>query len=274
MAAPHVDAFFLPRDEQSLFCLLFNPPPGRRPRGAVLHVPAFAEEMNKSRRAVANAARALAMEGWQVLVFDLHGTGDSTAEFADASWAGWLADIRAANGWLRQHAGTEPVLWGLRAGCLLVSDILDELPATSLIYWQPLTAGDAALTQMLRLRTMAAANAGAQKETTRTLLEALERGETLQIAGYDLPPSVAMPLRAARLRGEVHAGRHVSWLEIAVTEPPECSPASARRIEELGNHGAQVAATAVAGVPFWSTVEIDEARQLVAATASWAGRGE
>jgi len=254
---------------------LFTPPRGQEARGAVLHVPAFAEEMNKSRRAVANAARELAVKGWQVLVFDLHGTGDSSGEFGNASWAGWLADTRAACDWLRQRTGSEPVLWGLRAGCLLISEVLGDLPTRELIYWQPLIAGDTALTQMLRLRTMASTtNTGAQKETTRTLVEALERGDTLEVAGYDLPPSIALPLRAARLRSEVHAQRRIAWMEIAIGDPPACSPVSAKRIEEISSQGAQVTATVVAGLPFWSTVEIDEAPQLVAATASWAGRGQ
>ena len=95
-----IEAFFFARDEHSLFCLLFSPPPGLPRAGAIVHVPAFAEEMNKSRRAVANAARAMAERGWQVLVFDLHGTGDSSDDFDDATWSGWLEDVRAAVSWL------------------------------------------------------------------------------------------------------------------------------------------------------------------------------
>lgn len=268
MASPQVEAFFLPRDQHSLFCLLFSPPPGQPVTGAVLHVPAFAEEMNKSRRAVANAARALAAQGRQVLIFDLHGTGDSSGEFREASWDGWLADVRQACAWLQQRSATAPVLWGLRVGCLLAAEVLESLPVQQLIYWQPVTSGETALTQMLRLRTVgSAAGAGERKETTRSLVEALERGETLEVAGYELPAAVALPLRAARLGAEAHAGRRIAWLEIGLGEPPACSPASSLRIEELRARGATVDTTAVAGVPFWTTQEIDEAPALVAATA-------
>jgi alpha-beta hydrolase superfamily lysophospholipase len=123
-------AFFLDRDEHSS-CLLFSPPAGLPRAGAVVHVPAFAEEMNKSRRAVANAARAMAGRGWQVLVFDLHGTGDSSGDFGDATWSGWLEDLRAAIGWLREHAASEPVLWGLRSGCLLINDVLPQIDCSN-----------------------------------------------------------------------------------------------------------------------------------------------
>lgn len=203
------------------------------------------------------------------MIFDLHGTGDSSGEFGDASWEGWLTDVRKARDWLRQRVGSEPILWGLRVGCLLISEVLDDLPTQELIYWQPVIAGEVAVTQFLRLRTMGISeDTGARKETTRTLLDALERGEALEIAGYDLPPAIALPLRLARLRADAHAGKRVSWLEVALTDPPACSPAGSARIAELRSHGAKVAEKAVAGVPFWTTVEIDEAPGLVAATAS------
>lgn len=272
MSRPEVEAFFLPRDDHSLFCLLFSPSSGQSRVGAMLHVPAFAEEMNKSRRAVANAARRLAEQGWQVLVFDLHGTGDSTGDFSNATWAGWNKDVRAAYDWLQRHSQSVPVLWGLRVGCLLINDVLPQVPAKNVIYWQPFTAGDTALTQFLRLRTFSlAASAAGQKDTTRTLLDALQRGESLDIAGYELPPAIALPLRAARLEGAAHAGRNVSWLEVSLVEPPALSPNSRKCIDEIRSLDAKVASQAVPGAPFWMTQEIDEAAEFVSATTTMAG---
>jgi exosortase A-associated hydrolase 2 len=262
-----IEAFFLARDEHSLFCVLFSPPPGQPRVGSVVHVPAFAEEMNKSRRAVASAARAMAERGWQVLVFDLHGTGDSSDDFGDATWSGWLEDVHAAVRWLRERTGTEPVLWGLRTGCLLINDVLEQADSSRLIYWQPTLTGDAALTQFLRLRTVGAvSNAERPKETTKALLETLQGGTSLEIAGYSLAPMVAMPLRQARLGGTRCAGKRITWLEVSTSDPPECSPASNMRIEELRAAGAHVVTEAVAGTYFWSTQEIDEGAPLVSAT--------
>ncbi len=190
-----IEAFFLARDQHSLFCVLFSPPQGQPTVGAVLHVPAFAEEMNKSRRAVASAARAMAEQGRQVLVFDLHGTGDSSDDFGDATWSGWLDDVCAAAAWLRERARMKPVLWGLRTGCLLINEVLDRVDCSSLIYWQPTLSGEASLTQFLRLRTVGAVgNTERPKETTKALLEALQSGSSLEIAGYVLAPTLALPL--------------------------------------------------------------------------------
>lgn len=270
MSRPQVEPFFLSRDKHSLFCLLFSPPAGRPIVGAVLHVPAFAEEMNKSRRAVANAARAMAERGRQVLLLDLHGTGDSSDDFGDATWPGWLDDVCAAVAWLRERSGASPALWGLRSGCLLINDLLDRVDCPNLLYWQPALSGDAMLMQFLRLRAMAGAVGGTDgpKETTRTLLGSLEGGTALEIAGYMLSPLLALPYKEARLGGPRYAGRRVTWLEMGLAAPPELTPASAQRIERIRADGARVTATAVAGHPFWMTQEIDEGAAFVSATAA------
>ena len=57
---PPAQAFFLEAKPGRRFCL-YHPPQGED-RGAVLHVPAHAEEMNKSRRMVALQARRLGIK--------------------------------------------------------------------------------------------------------------------------------------------------------------------------------------------------------------------
>ena len=82
-------AFFLPSDNGQRFCL-YHPPQGSPPQGRVLYLHPFAEELNSTRRVVAQQARALAKAGYGVLQIDLLGCGDSSGEFADATWAAWL----------------------------------------------------------------------------------------------------------------------------------------------------------------------------------------
>ena len=270
---PAMDAFFLPRGPYRLLCVLHAPADPDRCRGAILHVPALAEEMNKSRRAVAQAARALAESGWFVLTIDPAGTGDSSGEFHDVSWADWVADVRAAWHWLADRAGMPPLLWGLRAGCLLIDEALRDLPCERVLYWQPSLSGDAVLTQFLRLRTAAGATkGGGVKETPKTLVAALEGGETIEVAGYALAPPLALPLRAARLggadAGRAYAGKRVDWIEVSASEPAALLPASEARIADLREAGATVEARVVPGVGFWMTQEIDEASGLVAATVA------
>ena len=74
------------REAPRRFAVLHWPAEPRVPLGLVVHAPAFAEEMNKSRRMVALQARALAEDGLAVLLVDPLGCGDSPGDFGDATW--------------------------------------------------------------------------------------------------------------------------------------------------------------------------------------------
>lgn len=93
LAACVREAFFLETPGGARFCLLSRPI--AEAKGGVLFVPPFAEELNKSRRMVAEAVRAFVEAGWAVLQLDLKGCGDSAGDFGDAAWADWLADVDA-----------------------------------------------------------------------------------------------------------------------------------------------------------------------------------
>lgn len=264
---PQTTAFFLARGESALFCLLHSPPAGVAPLGGLVHVPAFAEEMNKARRAVSIAARALAQRGWHVLLVDLTGTGDSSGDFADAAWETWVDDVCHAANWLHAQTRVEVGLWGLRSGCLLACDALVKLECQRLLLWQPQISGETALGQFLRLRTMSGiASDGQSKESTKTLAADLEAGCAIEVAGYALAPKLALAWRRARIESARFGGRRVSWLEVAQSDPPALAPASETCIASMQAHGASVNARAVHGLSFWMTQEIDECRALTAAT--------
>lgn len=87
--------------------------------GALLFIDPFAEGMYKSRRAVANAARELARNEWHVSTLDLLGCGDSSGDFADATWDAWINDVVMLWQLLAQSQRTTPILCALRTGALL-----------------------------------------------------------------------------------------------------------------------------------------------------------
>ena len=130
-AAPQ--PFFLAGAAGPLFCLQLAPAPGMTPRGALLYLPPFAEEANRSRRMAVLQARRLAARGWPVLLLDPFGTGDSAGAFHEARWELWLADAARAAAWLATRwPGGSVTLWGLRLGALLAPAsrrLLDAQPA-------------------------------------------------------------------------------------------------------------------------------------------------
>lgn len=272
---PQTTAFFLARGDSSLFCLLHSPPHGIAPLGALVHVPAFGEEMNKARRALSIAARALAQHGWHILLLDLTGTGDSSGDFADAAWDAWLDDVCYAANWLQAQTRIAVGLWGLRSGCLLASEALPRLKCPRLLFWQPQVSGETALGQFLRLRTMSRITSNGQsKESTKTLTDALEAGEAIEVAGYTLAPKLALGWRRARIEGPNFASRRVTWLEVSQSNPPSLTPVSETCVASMRAHGATVDARAVHGLSFWMTQEIDECRALTAATVECMVGGE
>src|SRR5690606_8070652 len=88
-------------------------------RAQAVFFPAFGDEMNQSRRMVRLAAEALAMRGIESCVFDLLGTGDSSADFSEATVSAWRADCRHVLERFVGRPGPPLVLIGCRLGTAL-----------------------------------------------------------------------------------------------------------------------------------------------------------
>jgi len=265
------EPFFLDSAPGRRFCL-FHPPAGAC-RGAVLYVHPFAEEMNRSRRMAALQARALAARGYGVLQLDLYGCGDSSGDFGDARWAIWKTDIAAGAAWLQRRLERPLTLWGLRLGALLALDYAREAPEPpqALILWQPVLNGATYLTQFLRLRVAGAMLDEGAKTSTGALRQALQDGETLEIAGYDLAPELAMAIDTLPPADTLAPACRVDWFE-ALGAPEAALPAGAARIQaEWQQRGVDLQLHALACPPFWITPEITESRAWVDATSAVLG---
>lgn len=252
--------FFLQRGPRQLFCL--HHAPAGVSRGAVVHVPAFAEEMNKSRRMVSLQSRALAAAGWHVLQLDLLGTGDSEGDFGDATWADWLDDVAEARRWLATAAGHEPWLWGLRLGALLASASLATQTAPGLLLWQPVVSGKQHLQQFLRLKAGAEWLAGGREADAQAKpMEQLTAGQMVEVAGYALNPALALPMAAATLVLPESLARLV-WFEVSPRADATLAPASERVLAPL-REGGRLSAAVVQGSSFWQALEIETVPALV-----------
>ena len=272
------EAFFQPDAQggQRLY-LYHTPPAGMSVRGAVLYVPPWAEEMNKSRRMAALSSRALAADGWAVLQVDLLGCGDSSGDFGDADWQAWIDDAVRAARWLRErHCGAPLWLWGLRAGALLASAAAPHIGGRlNLLFWQPVIQGKAVLQQFLRLKAAAQLAEGGGKAILEAARANLAAGRPVEVAGYRLSPALAKGLDAATLAPPVDtpAGRLV-WLEVSGQAEPALAPATQAALPRWQVTGWHTTSQVVMGPPFWQTTEIEEAPALVAATLAVLGAAE
>lgn len=262
---------FLETPHGRIFCLRS----GAQGEACVIVVPPFAEEMNRSRRMWSLLAAQLASAGIVTLIPDLHGTGESDGDFADARWESWREDLNRTCRFARAEGVRRIALLGVRLGALLALDYLRSVPQrdmaddiAQLILWQPVLDGRQHINQFLRLKLAAGLRqTAAVKETTASLRERLARGERLEVAGYEVAAELLAALDS--LDGQSLAPTavaRVEWLEVSTAEPAALAPASGRIIETWRTASVNVNARAVRGEAFWALQEITIAPELITVT--------
>jgi len=266
-------AFYLRAAQGQRLCVFHSADAAAVGRGAVLYVHPFAEEMNKSRRMAAVQARAFAKAGWDVLLLDLFGCGDSSGDFGDATWDEWQNDVDRAWQWLRSRT-TGPVwLWGLRVGALLaVSVVVRAARPCSLLLWQPVLSGHRYVQQFLRFRVMSDAIANSnERSTTRGLLDALAAGHSIEVAGYSLSPKLMLPLDQFEVP-RLPPGSVVRCVE--VTDPTVAGGAGVSNapVSAWSADGIDVESFSVSGPHFWQTQDICECPSLIPISVSLLAR--
>lgn len=261
------EIFFNPASNGERLYVLHYPSSDATPRGTVLCVQPFAEEMNKSRRMLTLQAQQLAAHGYVTLLVDLYGTGDSSGDFGEASWPLWRDDLLDAAAWLRARYAVPLWLWGVRTGALLAAQVANELRPNGLVWWSPTRSGKQYLQQFLRLRAAAAMMSGDGKGVVTELRQALASGQPVEVSGYELPAALARDLEGWELTPAIDPIQ-VIWLELSSQTPPVLTPAATAGQQQWRDAGHAVHTAAVTGPAFWQTTEIEVAPALLAATVA------
>ena len=261
-----VTPLFIPSELGSLFAMYFTSN-SRSHSQCIVHIPAFAEEMNKSRHMVTMQARAFAEQGYSVLVFDLWGTGDSQGEFSEATWAIWLNNIDAVVKWLQSRGSDSISLWGLRAGVLIAMDYLHQYSSEidKLICWQPVFNGEQFIMQFLRLRVAAAMmDKNAPQEKTSDLKKQLLEENSVEVAGYQLNPELVNPMMTIRAQQlNLQSVKQCHVFELTIGSDLEASYALTKWIKYIEQKDINVSLDIINGSLFWSTQEISESPGLI-----------
>ena len=217
-------------------------------------------------------ARAFAAAGRAVLQIDLSGCGDSSGDFGDATWTSWKEDLAAAWDWLEARMPGPIGLWGLRLGALLALAFAktSTRPVDRLVLWQPVISGESFLTQFLRMRLASDMLLGLSDQPTGTkaMRSALARGETLEVAGYALAPSLAASIDTLKLAELAVTGVPVHWFEIVTESALQLPPAATRIVDLWTAQGVDLHARLVPGDKFWISPEVAECPALLSATNS------
>jgi len=216
-------------------------------------------------------ARAMQAAGISVLQMDLLGCGDSSGDFGDASWSGWLDDLQLARHWLDEQGDAPLFLWGLRAGCLLSSAVAQRWGDVSgQLWWQPPASGKPLVQQWLRLKLASTIKVeGGGKLALDDIRAQLRAEQAIDIAGYRCSAALLDGLELARLSAPTR-GR-LGWFEVSRASPPALLPVSQQTMADWSaDPGAAVLhAEAVNGPAFWQSTEIEVAPQLLARSVDW-----
>lgn len=245
-----ITARFLEHHGRKNFYVLLQPA-SLPVKGSVLFLPPFAEEMHRSRHIVAQQAREFATVGYNVLLLDLFGCGDSGGDFADASWQVWREDAVLAANTLANLSSVPLVLWGLRMGALLACELSKVRSDVSrLIFWQPVLNGEQQIDQFLRLRSTAAVTGNLAAFDRKTLWNELRSGRSLDVSGYTLSPALALEMAKVRLN-DFCPNCPVHWFEVAAAATGRLGVASEKVIAHWREQGIQVTPWQAHGEPFW-----------------------
>ncbi|TVO62874.1 hydrolase 2, exosortase A system-associated [Denitromonas ohlonensis] len=262
-----INPLFLDSAGARLFALAYMP--AGTPRGALLYIPPFAEEMNRCRALAAEQARALANAGYACLLLDLFGTGDSEGELEAASWDIWQQNVCDAADYLAASSGCHITLWGLRLGGLLAASVAAKHPNRfkQVLLWQPTADGNLFMNQYLRLRVANLMDRGLPAETTQSIREALSSGSVVEVAGYPLSAPLVEGISSCKLAAmEGLSGMHIDWYENVAEEGGALSIATQRAVDAMASKGVKIKTHTFAGAPLWQLHKRDAAPALIAQT--------
>lgn len=154
-------AFYFESGGSSLFAWLHRPA-GALAEHGVLICPPLGHEQVHSHRALRHLAERMAAQGFAVMRFDYHSTGDSDGTENDPQrLATWQANVSDAVDWMRREGCCRKVsLVGLRMGAALAALYAEQHEVESLVLWAPIVKGRRYVRELTALSQTAQLTAG------------------------------------------------------------------------------------------------------------------
>ena len=217
---------FLPSHKNShLFLAQYTPVLGSdsSAQEAVIFIPPFGEEMNRSKRMYVLCARLLAAKGITSFCFDLSGTGDSDGEWGDFDYDDWLINLKDVIDYVQQESFQSISLISLRFGALLALDAIAEFdfPINKCVFWDPVDNGEVYMRQLVRMKIAASMAEQLKKITTKDVLEELDSNGFVEIGGYKISNAIysrSCQLKLANNLDQAFNKSEVHWMQTGKVE--------------------------------------------------------
>ena len=255
LAPSYPHGVLLSRTRGKLFAMYY-PAPDRGTAEHLVYVPPFASEMGHSRDVIAGLAREIASRGVAVLVPDLLGCGDSSGDFSEARWELWRDDLEAVCVWLEDTGVEQLSLWGLRLGATLAMDFAQysQRQFKRILLWEPVTDGSRMLSQFLRMNLVPDDCRASLRAllSTPELRMTLPKGETVQVAGYEMANELLGAIDKLRLVALAQfVSAPMSCLEFVSRHDQQVDLALQQTLEQWKTAGLRVSSFREVAWPFW-----------------------
>ncbi|MGP9801188.1 glycosyl transferase [Rheinheimera sp. NSM] len=230
---------------------------------ALLLLPPFGDEMNKSRHLLTRLMQQAADAGISSYLMDPYGTGDSMGDLDQTSVIDWRTDLRLLLQQLATLGYKKVSFVAVRFGAMLLLDLLQHslpLPVAQLILWQPQLDTARFLQQLCRLK-IAEQMSGGTKINQAQLEQQLADGQPLEIAGYPISPAFYHSVSQLHTTVAARTAKPpLYWFEVSAFAKP--GPAVQQQVQAL-SAGFDVQLQLINSDPFWSTQELVDAAELL-----------
>lgn len=266
-----IEPAYIEGDKGPLFSLHYRPENFANDAECFIVVPSFAEEMNRCRYMCTMLAKSLASNDFGYLSVDSYGTGDSAGDFIDAGWEQGCRDLLTAISYAEKLGYEKISLVGVRLGALQAMQVLSSInKLTRLILWQPVINGQATLRQFLRIKIAASIGRNEKPGTIEEFDTSIERGESLEVAGYDISPELYRGIKLARFDDFIDFySVPIAWFSTLTSIERKIPKVELDIIEKWQQKGAHIDHRIIIGPSYWQVHERTLVPELVKSTVDY-----
>lgn len=185
-----------------MFVSVAVPEEGSTIAGTVVICPSLLTDALAAYRAEVLLARSLAGRGVIGVRIHYRGTGHSEGDGSVTTFASMVSDaVRAADEFAPRGSGRLSFA-GSRLGAMVAAGAAAQLPAASLLMWEPATDAELYFREAVRGRLMReTTQRDRSRSTTRSLFAQLDAGRTIDVLGYPLTPRLYRSFAGLTLAG-------------------------------------------------------------------------
>ena len=260
-----------------IFLVHYSPVEAAATNRAVILIPPFAEEMNRSKRMYVLCARLLANHGFDAICFDYSGTGDSQGNWGDYSYSDWLTNLQDVYKYVYKDIPNISVI-ALRFGALLAVDSIakGDIEINQCVLWDPVDNGEALTRQLIRTKIATAMASQSKKITTQQVRDEIDQLGYLEVGGYHVPASLIDEIDGKKINQSIEpvlSRTHLHWMNLGKfnsddagkTKQPDL-PLSLNQIHLTDILLEKLFLYSVNDVKFWMQQEVTISPQLLKET--------